>query len=203
MERYNTPLMYAQGRLFGCNKSHGHTTLRNACVMMDMVTLDTGETLPATASIIMPPFTGAADIWKYPQLTDDRGIVPVNERYQHIAHPDIYAAGVASSFAHPVPPLGERRAPRTGYLSIRMGQAAAEHVAASLGCGRPAARTLPYVLDVRMLDGGSAGLFLSSWGTRDPRNAAVLLPRSVAHYLKAFQERYLVWRLRTGRMALP
>lgn len=167
------------------------------------VVLDTGESLPARTSIIMPPFTGAADIWKSPGLTDERGIVPVSERYQHNAYPDIYAAGVASTFAQPIPPLRERRAPHTGYLSIRMGQVAAANVAASLGCGPPAARPLPYVLDMRMLDGGSVGLLLASWGTRELRNAAVVLSHGVAHTLKGLQERYLVWRLRTGRMNLP
>lgn len=167
------------------------------------VVLTSGDALPARASIVMPPFTGAPDIWKSPHLTDDRGIVPVTARYQHVAHPDVYAAGVACAFTEPLPPLRERRAPHTGYLSIRMGQAAAENAAASLGCGPPAARALPYVLDVRMLDGGSAGLLLASWGSSDLRNAALLLPRGVAHYLKALQERYLVWRLRTGRMNLP
>lgn len=167
------------------------------------VVLATGEALPSSVSIIMPPFTGVSDIWKSPTLTDERGIVPVNARYQHVTHPDIYAAGVACAFERPIPPLREPRAPHTGYLSIRMGQAAAENVAASLGCGPPAARTLPYVLDVRMLDGGDTGLLLASWGTSDLRSVAMLLPRSVVHYLKALQERYLVWRLRMGRMELP
>jgi len=167
------------------------------------VLLAGGASLPARASIIMPPFTGAVDIWKSAHLTDDRGIVPVNEHYQHVAHPAIYAAGVACSFDRPIPPLRDPRAPHTGYLAIRMGQAAAENVAASLGRGAPARRPLPRVLDIRLLDGGSAGVLLASWGTRTLHNAAVHLPPVVAHTLKTAQERYLVWRLRTGRMDLP
>jgi sulfide:quinone oxidoreductase len=167
------------------------------------VTLGSGETLPAEVSIIMPSFTGDIDIWKSPQLTDQHGFIPVNDRYQHVTFPNIYAAGVACSFQSPIPPLTETRAPHTGYLAMRMGQAAAENAAASLGYGPPAKRTLPYVLDVRLLDGGSIGLFLASWGTREVRNIAVELPGPAARYLKALQERYLVWRLRTGRMDIP
>jgi sulfide:quinone oxidoreductase len=169
----------------------------------DEVALASGETLPAVASVIMPPFTGDVDLQKSPNLTDEHGFIPVNERYQHIRYPDIYAAGVACSFERPIPPLAESRVPHTGYLAIRMGQAAAQNAAASLGFGSPAKRTLPYVLDVRLLDGGSTGLFLASWGTNRLQNRAIELPGMAAQYLKALQERYLVWRLRTGRMDLP
>lgn len=167
------------------------------------VVLGSGETLPATASIIMPPFTGDVDIWKSPNLADDRGFIPVNDRYQHVKFPNIYAAGIACAFDRPIPPLTSPRAPHTGYLSLRMGQAAAQNVASSLGAGPPAARTLPYVLDIRLLDGGSVGLLLASWGTSRLRSSAVDMPGKVVHYLKSLQERYLVWRLRTGRMDLP
>lgn len=167
------------------------------------VTLGSGERLPAAISIIMPPFTGVVDIWKSAELTDDHGFNPVDDRYQHVKFPDIYAAGVACTFDYPVPPLSESRAPHTGYLAVRMGQVAAQNVAASLGAGPPSRRTLPYVFDIRLLDGGSIGLFLTSWGRREVRSIALELPGQAAHYLKALQERYLVWRLRTGRMGLP
>lgn len=167
------------------------------------VVLGSGEKLPASVSIIMPAFTGAVDIWKSPELTDPNGFIPVNNRYQHVKYPDIYAAGVACTFADPVPPLTGSRAPHTGYLAVRMGQTAAQNVAATLGSGTAARRALPYVFDIRLLDGGSIGLFLASWGTKRVRNIARELPGPLAHYLKTLQERYLVWRLRTGRMNLP
>jgi len=88
-------------------------------------------------------------------------------------------------------------------MTHRMGQAAAANVAASLGRGAPARCPLPRVLDIRLLDGGSAEVLLASWGARMLHNAAVRLPPGVAHTRKAAQERYLVWRLRTGRMDLP
>ena len=161
------------------------------------------ESLPATASIIMPPFTGDVDIWKSLDLTDEKGFVPVNDRYQHVRYPEIYAAGVACCFDRPIPPLTGSRAPHTGYLAVRMGQTAAQNVAASLGCGSPARRTLPYLVDIRILDGVDIGLLLASWGTTKLHNAAIQLPGKAGHYLKAVQERYLLWRLRTGQMHLP
>jgi sulfide:quinone oxidoreductase len=167
------------------------------------VDLSTGETLPAHAAVIMPPFTGVVDIWKSAGLTDETGMIPVTDLYQHVEHRDIFAAGVASYFARPVPPLPEQRAPQTGYLAVHMGKAAGENVAASLDCGLNAQRPLPYLVDMRVIDGGSVGLLLTSRGNRVLSHNAIRLPGTAAHALKSSIERYLVWRLRTGRIDLP
>jgi len=167
------------------------------------VDLSAGQTLPAHAMVIMPPFTGAVDIWKSAGLTDANGMIPVNCQYRHVDHESIYAAGVASYFDHPVPPLQDVRAPQTGYLAVHMGIAAAENVAASIHRGQPASRTLPRTVDVRVLDGGDVGLLLASRGTESLRHTAVRLPGRSGHFIKAAIERYLLWRLRTGRMNLP
>jgi hypothetical protein len=127
----------------------------------------------------------------------------VNSAYQHVAHDDIYAAGVAAAFEKPIPPLQTPRAPHTGYLSLRMGQLAGCSVAASLGYGQPPARTLPYILDVRVLASADTGMLLASWGNAQLHNTSQQLPGRSSHYLKSAIERYLVWRLRTGRMNLP
>jgi NADH dehydrogenase FAD-containing subunit len=151
----------------------------------------------------MPPFTGAVDIWKSADLTDKSGMIPVTPQYRHTTQPDIYAAGVASYFREPTKPLGWVHPPGTGYLSVRMGKAAAQNVAASLECGATAKRTLPYVFDVRIIDGGSTGLLLSSRGTNQPHHAARSLPGNSARALKIMVERYLIWKLRAGRVDLP
>jgi sulfide:quinone oxidoreductase len=167
------------------------------------VKISSGERLETQAVIIMPPFTGAVDIWKSAGLTDGTGMIPVTPQYRHTTQPDIYAAGVASYFHEPAKPLGGAHPPGTGYLSARMGKAAAQNVAASLGCGAPARRTLPYVVDLRIIDGQSAGLLLSSRGTDQLHHAARYLPGKSARTLKTAVERYLIWKLRTGRMDLP
>lgn len=167
------------------------------------VSLSNGEALPAQASVIMPPFTGVVDIWKSAKLTDNSGLIPINAQYRHVEHEDVYAAGVAAHFTEPVPPLGLARTPHTGYLSVHMGKFAGQNMAASLGSGQPSSQTLPAVLDIRVLDGGNVGLFITSRGREHLHNRAVQLPGSAAHLLKASIERYLVWRLRTGRIGLP
>lgn len=172
-------------------------------VERDAVQISSGERLEARTAIIMPPFTGAVDIWKSAGLTDATGMIPVTSLYRHTKQPDIYAAGVASYFDQPTSPLGCAHPPGTGYLSVHMGKAAGQNVAASLQCGEPARRTLPYVLDLRIIDGHDTGLLLSSRGGDQLHHSARSLPGRSARYSKIAIERYLIWRLRTGRIDLP
>jgi sulfide:quinone oxidoreductase len=167
------------------------------------VELETDERLPVHAAVLMPPFTGAVDIWKSARLTDDAGMIPVTPQYRHTIFDDIYAVGVASYFEQPVPPLEGQRAPQTGYLSVHMGKIAGQNLAASLGYGTQAQQTLPSLVDVRVIDGGNTGLLLTSRGNQSLRHTAVQLPGGSAHSIKAALERYELWRLRTGRIALP
>lgn len=181
--------------------THVDTEIRR--IERHKVSLSNADPLDAAAIVIMPPFTTVADVAKTAGLTDGSGMIPVTREYRHVELEHIYAAGVASYFPEPVPPLGRARAPQTGYLSLHMGRAAGMNAAASLGRGEPASRTLPHVLDVRVLDGGSAGVAIASRGDDRLHNAALRLPGGVAHRLKGAIERYLVWRLRTGRIDLP
>jgi NADH dehydrogenase FAD-containing subunit len=163
------------------------------------VTLTTGETFPARLAIVMPPFTGAADIWKSAKLTDTAGFVPITSEYRHVEHDTIYAAGVASCFDHAVPPLPERRPIQSGYLSLHMGERAGQNAAASLGYGRPAGQTLPFVVDLRVVDGGNAGLLLASRGRDSLRHSSVRLPGKSAHGLKLAIEHRILHELQSGR----
>ena len=161
------------------------------------------EPLEAKAALIMPPFTGSVNIWKSAGLTDEKGLIPVTPHFRHVEHEDVFAAGVGAYFRDPVPPLGSVSAPHTGYLALRMGQAAGKWAAASLGCGNGAGRTLPRTLDVRVIDGTSAGMVLMSRGTSHLHHRAWKVPGFAGHLLKEAIERYLLWRLRTGRLNLP
>jgi sulfide:quinone oxidoreductase len=187
-------------RLFRDRKIGHRTNVHVERIDHRSVKISGDETIPAHAIIMMPPFTGEVGIWKSAGLTDESGVIPVNREYRHTEHPDIYAAGVASRFNEPVAPLGSVPAPQTGYLAVRMGRIAAQNVAASLGVGVAASRALPYMLDVRVLDGLDTGVLLTSRGNAKLQHSALRLPGSSAHYLKAAIERYIIRRLRMGRV---
>lgn len=169
-------------------------------VSSNEVALSTGEVLPSRVSIIMPPFTGAVDIWKSARLTDMRGFVPIDRTYRHTRFPQVFAAGIAARFTELVPPLGRISPPHTGYLSTQMGRIAAENLAAGLGFGSPAPRTFPNLLDVRVIDGGSGGAMLTSRGDVHLKHTARLLAGWEAAELKQRVARFQIECLRTGHI---
>jgi len=164
----------------------------------DAVFLNSDEQIETTASFLMPAFTGSVDIWKSAGLTDDRGFVPVNHLYRHVHTPEVFAVGIAAIFSDEIAPLGARRAPQTGFLSTRMGRIAAVNIAATLGFGDYAARTLPHLVDARILDLGESGLLLTSRGATQLRHHAAPVPGWSAHVLKRGSARYLTHCLARG-----
>ena len=74
-----------------------------AAVTKDSITLSNGRTLPHKYAIVIPPFTGVQAVLDSPGVGDARGFVPVNARFQHVDHPNIFAAGVAVQLKPPVP----------------------------------------------------------------------------------------------------
>jgi hypothetical protein len=62
---------------------------------------------------------------------------------------------------------------------------------------------LPRMLDFRLIDGGDVGLLLVSIGRKHPHRFAFRLRGSLPRVLKARLNRYVVWKLRTGRAYLP
>ena len=188
-------------RLFQRRGITALTGVEIARVDRDGVQLRDGRTLPATYTMIIPPFTGAVGIWKSPGLTDEQGFVPVDARYRHPCYPEIYAAGVA---ARPAvrSPLADAL-PKTGYLSAAMAKAAARTIAVAITGEAPARRPLPRLLDLRLIDGGDSGVLLLTADLGRPLRLALPLPGRTAHWAKRLLARYLLWKLRTGRTALP
>ncbi len=165
------------------------------------VHLRDGQVLPATYSMIIPPFTGATGIWASPGLTDAQGFVPIDAHYRHARCPEIYAAGVA---ARPIVRSSAMAAlPKTGYLASAMAKAVACNVAARITAAAAAAPPLPRLLDLRLLDGGDGGVLLLAADLGRPWRVALPLPGRMAHRAKGLLTRYLLWKLRTGRSNWP
>ncbi|GEM_PF-2691215 len=166
----------------------------------DEVFLGGGESLPSTASFLLPPFTGDVDLWKSAGLTDELGFIPIDPWYRHVATESVYAAGDAARFQRPIPPLFDLERPHTGYLSMRMGATAAENVTAALTGSTPPTQTLPGLLDVRVIEGPDSGFLLASRGREQLRHWALPLPGRLSGRLKVASERFVVARLKSGRV---
>jgi len=160
-----------------------------------------GRALPSRFSLVIPRFHGASDVWKSEGVTDARGFVPVDAQYRHCSFPEIFAAGEAAQANVPAPPRGGL--PKTGYLATATARAAARNLASAITHKAPRGRALPSLLDLRIIDGGDAGMLLLSGTFIRPFRTAVLLPGRSAHRLKKVLTRYVLWKLRTGRTYLP
>lgn len=157
--------------------------------------------LPARLALVLPELSGVPAFLRTAGLTDEFGFVPVDVHYRHQTYSEIYAAGVAARLQ--VPAGLPEGLPRTGYLASAAGKAVATNLAAAIRGVAPTARALPRLLDLRVLDGGDAGLLLARTDAPLPFRIALPLPDRVAHWTKAALVYYLLWKLRTGRTYLP
>ena len=148
----------------------------------------------------MPAFRGVPGIWHSSGLTDDQGFVPVDKDYRHRLYPEIFAAGVAADLdVHDSEPL-----PKTGYLATVRAKEAARNLAGAIEGTAQRGRTHLHLTDLRILDGGDAGLLvvgITLIGRSG--NLTIPLPGRTAYHAKRLLLRYLLWKFRTGRSNWP
>ncbi len=164
----------------------------------------TGKSLPFKYAMIIPPFLGVEAV-RAAGLGNERGFVVVNEYFQHLKHPDIFAAGVAVAVAPPAPCEAGCSVPKTGYISEVMAHTAARNIAASIE-GRVMKKKPEADIDAKcILDAGNMGIIMYTDRVYAPkrRKWQMLIPGPWAHWAKLLFERYYMWKMRTGRVNWP
>ncbi len=96
------------------------------------IELDSGRVLPFAYSMIVPPFTGVDAVRESEGLANPMGFVPIDDRFRHPDHPDVYAAGVATAIAPPEPTQVPAGVPKTGQMSETMAKVAARNIVADI-----------------------------------------------------------------------
>lgn len=97
---------------------------RLAEISKDKVVSDDGREIPSDVSVYKPPYTGHPVLKKLSgTLSDDAGFVPTDLNMLSTAYPNVYAVGDVNAGS----------IPKLGYLAVRMGEIAAEHLANRLG----------------------------------------------------------------------
>ncbi len=178
-----------------------HAGAEIARVGGDYVELQGGTRYPSRLTVIVPGFRGTAGIWKTSGLADDRGYVPVDERYRHRGYPEIFAAGMAADLESSS--SAQAAVPKTGYVATLMAKAAARSIVAAFNRREPRTPEVPRLMDMRLVDGGDFGLLLVGVGRAHLRRFAFHLRGRFAHWLKSWLNHYVLWKLRTGRSYLP
>src|SRR5690606_7893870 len=94
------------------------------------ITLTTGETIPYSFAMLMPPFVGVDFVMNSPKLmATANGYLPVGDNYRHKLYPDVWAAGIAVDVKLPfVPGKVPFGSPKTGYPSDETGKIVAKNI---------------------------------------------------------------------------
>jgi len=188
-------------RLFAERKISVITGMDIQRVDSHQVTLRGGRIVPSVFTMVMPAFHGVPEIWKSAGLTDRHGYVPVDGYYRHHTFPEIYAAGMAAQVHGS--PAHSGGVPKTGYMATVAAKQLAKNLAAAITWTAPDEPVLPRLRDLRILDGGDGGILLARFELRRPHHLVLQLPGRTASRLKRLLTRYILWKLRTGRTALP
>lgn len=165
--------------------------------------LEGGRSIPFKYAIVIPPFKGVEAVRNSPGLGNERGFVPVNARYQHIAYPHIYAAGVAIAVSSPAATPVPCGVPKTGYMSEVMARVVAHNIAAEITDKPLKELPFPELRALCVLDAGKQGVIMLSDRVFAPRKYEILIPGPWSHWAKVLFEKYYLWKMRTGRVYLP
>ncbi len=169
----------------------------------DQIVLSGGRSVPYRYAILIPPFLGVDAVRDTPGLSNQRGFVPVNDRYQHVDYPEIYSAGVAVAVAPPEPTQVPTGVPKTGYMSEVMGHLVAHNIAADITGKPPEEKRFGDINALCILDAGDSGVIMITDKIFKPRKTEWLIPGAVAHWGKLAFEKYFLFKMRHGAVYLP
>ena len=172
--------------------------------------LDGGRELEFAFSMIVPPFTGVDAIRESDGLANPMGFVPIDERFRHPDHPDVYAAGVATAIAPPEDTEVPAGVPKTGQMSETMAKVAAENIVADV-TGKGDHREMPIseLSAICVLDAGNNGIIFKADNVLahgryadDATPSARVMAGPQAHWAKLAFERYFMSSRKRGMVAL-
>lgn len=170
-------------------------------VQKNGVLMDDGTLLPSRFTMIIPRFLGVDAVRNTPGLGNANGFIEVNDGYQHVRYPDIYAAGVAVF----VPPVGGSKVPcgvpKTGYPSEVMAKTAAANIAAAVK-GEPARHSMPFSLihAYCIMDTGDMGMMILGDHMLGARHLEFVIPGPQAHWARLAFEKYFLATRSHGRV---
>ncbi len=104
--------------------------LKNQCVL-----LESGEKIHSDFTMIVPQFVGVDAVRTTRKFANPFGLINVNDRFQHLQYPNVYAAGGAVSVPQNEDTFVPCGVPRTSHSTEVMAKTVAYNIAAELNGG--------------------------------------------------------------------
>jgi sulfide:quinone oxidoreductase len=176
--------------------------------MMDdkEITLSTGESIPYSYAMLMPPFVGVDFVTNSPKLmATANGYLPVGDNYRHKLYPDVWAAGIAVDVKLPfVPGKVPFGTPKTGYPSDETGKIVAKNIIRTTrGEAKLIEKPWGKIAGLCIMDAGKKEVLILSNNLFKPRQFALMLPNVIYDFNKVLVEKYFLWKFRHGFSFLP
>ncbi len=162
------------------------------------IRLKDGTKIPFRLAMIAPPFKGVPSV---APLGNPRGFIPVDGRYRHTKHKNIFAIGVAMAIAPPEQTPVPTGVPKTGFMTVKMAKTAAAAIFSDVRGTTPPAESQ---LDVMcIMDMGNTAAFMKAAPVLPPRQETVTKKGIWARWLKVGFEKYFLWKMKNGMSNLP
>ncbi len=172
--------------------------------------LEGGRELEFAYAMIVPPFTGVDAVRNSEGLANPAGFVPIDDRFRHPEHPDVYAAGVATLIAPPEATKVPAGVPKTGQMSETMAKVAAQNIVADVsGNGKHKDMPIADLSAICVLDAGDSGIIFKAdhvlahglYADDEHEPSARVLSGPQAHWAKLAFERYFIASRKRGIVA--
>jgi len=162
------------------------------------IKLKDGSKIQHKLAMFAPAMKGVAAV---AHLGNPRGFIPVDGKYRHTKHKNIFAVGVAIAIAPPEPTPVPTGVPKTGYMTVKMAKTAAATIVSDItGSAPPEEKPLDVLC---LMDLGNTAAYMRAKPLLPPRQESDFKEGKRFHWAKAAFEKYFLYKMRHGLSNWP